>query len=81
MAHISEKECIWETQTYVYVGLASLGRHCLVMEVQEGKKNTYCHEVEILGPSKILYGGNDKPLLSCGARVVIQTDSDINIIR
>ena len=44
-------------------------------------KNTYCHEVEILGPSKILYGGNDKPLLSCCARVVIQTDSDINIIR
>ena len=29
----------------------------------------------------VKYGGNDKPLLSCGARVVIQTDSDINIIR
>ena len=52
-----------------------------VITIKEGRKNTYCHEVEILGPSKILYGGNDKPLLSCGARVVIQTDSDINIIR
>ena len=56
------------------------GKNDPVITIKEGKKNTYCHEVEILGPSKILYGGNDKPLLSCG-RVVIQTDSDINIIR
>ena len=57
------------------------GKNDPVITIKEGKKNTHCHEVEILGPSKILYGGNDKPLLSCGARVIIQTDSDINIIR
>ena len=39
------------------------------------------YEVEVLGPSKIVYGGNDKPLLSCGARVVIETESDINILK
>ena len=33
----------------------------------------------LLGPSKIVYGGNDKPLLSCGARVVIETESEIKI--
>ena len=25
------------------------------------------------------YGGNDKPILSCGARVVIETESEIKI--
>jgi len=34
-----------------------------------------------LGPSVITYGGNDKPLLSCGARVVVSTDAEIEIIK
>jgi len=54
-----------------------------VITIKEGKTNTYCNEVEILGPSKVIYGGHGvdaKPLLSCGARVVIETTSDINII-
>jgi hypothetical protein len=49
--------------------------------IKEGKSNTYCHEVEILGPSKVVYGQQGKQLLSCGARVVIETDSDVKIIR
>jgi hypothetical protein len=55
-----------------------------VITVKQGKKNTYCNEVEILGPSKIIYcgSGNDvKPILSCGARVVIETESEVNIIK
>jgi hypothetical protein len=55
-----------------------------VITIKEGRKNTYCNEVEILGPSKIKYGGHGKdakPLLSCGARVVIETESEIKIIR
>lgn len=53
-----------------------------VITIKEGKTNTYCNEVEILGPSKVIYGGSGcdaKPILSCGARVVIETTSDINI--
>ena len=50
-----------------------------VLTVKEGKKNTYGHAVEIHGPSEIIYGGNDKPILSCGARVVIKTEADITI--
>ena len=50
-----------------------------VITIKEGRKNTYCHSVEILGASTIKYGGNDKPLLSCGARVVIETESEIRI--
>lgn len=52
-----------------------------VITVKSGKNNTYCHEVEILGPSKVIYGGNDKPLLNCGARVIIETESNVNIIK
>ena len=48
-----------------------------VITVKEGKTNTYCHEVTIHGPSKVIYGGNEKPLLSCGARVVIETTAPI----
>ena len=48
-----------------------------VITIKEGRKNTYCHEVVILGESKVRYGGSDKPILSCGARVVIETTSDI----
>jgi hypothetical protein len=54
-----------------------------VITIKQGKKNTYCNEVEILGPSRIIYGGagcDASPLISCGARVVIETESEINII-
>ena len=37
--------------------------------------NTYTHEVEIKGPSKVIYSP-DKPL-SCGARVWIETESEV----
>ncbi len=50
-----------------------------VITVKEGRKNTYCHEVLINGPSRVHYGGNDKPLLNCGARVVIETEAEIEM--
>lgn len=59
------------------------GTNLPVITIKRGKENTYCNEVEILGPSKIIYSGpgcETKALLSCGARVVIETDSDVNII-
>lgn len=55
-----------------------------VISVKQGKKNTYCYEVEIHGPSKIIYCGSGtdaKPLLSCGARVVIETEAEVEIIK
>ena len=54
-----------------------------VITIKQGRKNTYCNEVEILGPSKITYcgSGDEKPILSCGARVVIETESEIIIIK
>ena len=51
-----------------------------VITIKEGRKNTYCHKVRILGPSEVIYSGNEKPLLSCGARVAVVTESDIEIV-
>ena len=51
-----------------------------VITVKEGRTNTYCHEVKITGEAIVKYGGNDKPLLPCGARVVIETDGFVEII-
>ena len=48
-----------------------------VLTIKESKSNTYCHEVDILGPSKLVYRPN-KPL-SCGARVWIETDAELKI--
>ena len=73
-------------KTYIHVNQHKIrankkhGTNEPVITVKKGRENTYCHEVEVLGPSTIMYGGNDKPLLSCGARVVIETESDIRII-
>ena len=51
-----------------------------VITVKEGRTNTYCNEVKITGEVIVKYGGNDKPLLPCGARVVIETDGFVEIL-
>ena len=48
-----------------------------VVTVKTSKSNTYAHEVHIDGPSKVIYSP-DKPL-SCGARVWIETDSEVEL--
>ena len=48
-----------------------------VITVKTYKSNTYGHEVEILGKSKVVY--NPKNPLPCGARVWIETDCDVLI--
>ena len=50
-----------------------------VITIKEGTTNTYCNAVSILGSSKVIYGHGD-PLLPCGARVVIETDAELEII-
>ena len=49
-----------------------------VLTVKTYKSNNYAHEVEIKGPSKIVYS-QDKPL-SCGAHVWIETQSEVVIL-
>lgn len=49
-----------------------------VLTVKTYKSNTYAHEVEILGPSKVVYSPN-KPL-SCGAHVWIETQAEVKVV-
>ena len=46
-----------------------------VITVKTSKSNDYAHEVVIDCPSRVIYSP-DKPL-SCGARVWIETDSEV----
>lgn len=50
-----------------------------VLTVKTYKSNTYAHEVNIKGNSKVVYSPN-KPL-SCGAHVWIETESEVEIVR
>jgi len=50
-----------------------------VLTVKTYKSNTYAHEVNIKGGSKVVYSP-DKPL-SCGAHVWIETQSEVEIVR
>ena len=46
-----------------------------VLTVKTYKSNTYANEVQINGPSKVVYSP-DKPL-SCGARDWIETETEV----
>lgn len=48
-----------------------------VLTVKTYKSNDYGHEVEISGPCRVVYRPH-KPL-PCGARVWIETDSEVTI--
>jgi len=75
-------------KTYIHVNQHNIrsnrakGTYLPVITVKRGKSNRYCNEVEILGPSRIVYAGEGdvSALLSCGARVVIETESEVNLI-
>lgn len=56
---------------------AKTGERNPVLTVKTYKTNTYAHEVEIKGDSKVIYSP-DKPL-SCGAKVWIETDGEVTI--
>ncbi len=49
-----------------------------VITVKTSHSNRYAHNVEILGPSTVIYRP-EKPL-SCGARVWVETNAKVKII-
>jgi hypothetical protein len=72
--------------TYIHVNqhkIRSNKTHCTndpVLTIKQGRKNTYCHRVKIHGPSEVIYSGNDSTLLSCGARVAVVTESEVEVL-
>ncbi len=71
--------------TYIHVNrniLASNLKHGTchpAVRLQKGKygKPVYCYQVDIKGPSRVIYSP-DKPLLPCGARLVIETEAEVD---
>ena len=60
---------------HVIKRITKTGENKPVLTVKTYKSNVYCHEVEILGPSKVIHSPH-KPL-SCGARVWIETHAKV----
>ena len=54
---------------------AKTGSREPVITCKTYKDNTYCHEVTINGPCRVIYSP-DKPL-SCGAKVWIETTEEV----
>lgn len=48
-----------------------------VYTIKKSGKTIYARQVNILGPSKLIYNGSQ---LNCGARAWIETDSELEII-
>lgn len=54
------------------------GTNLPVITVKTYKENIYCEQVNILGPSVLMYRP-DKPL-PCGARCWLETDAEVEMI-
>ena len=57
---------------------AKNGTNDPVLTVKTYKDNRYAYAVDVKGPSKVVYSP-DKPL-SCGARVWIETQSEVEVL-
>lgn len=57
---------------------AKSGKQDPVLTIKTYKSNTYANEVTIKGDSKVVYSP-DKPL-SCGAKVWIETNSQVEVL-
>ena len=57
---------------------AKSGANDPVLTIKDYKDNRYAHAVDIKGPSKIVYSP-DKPL-SCGAKVWIETQAEVEVV-
>lgn len=53
------------------------GKDRPVYTIKQGRETIYAREVEILGPSRLVYNGKQ---LSCGARAWIETDAPLHLV-
>ena len=73
-------------KTYIHINQHKIrenkrdGTNHPVITVKRGKTNTYAHHVKILGESEVIYSGNDKTLLPCGARVAVVTEAAVEVL-
>ena len=73
------------TKTYIHVNQHKIranlknGTNEPVITVKTRRKNEYCRAITINGPCQVLQSTDDKPILPCGARVVMVTESEYTI--
>jgi hypothetical protein len=78
------KKQLQRTASYIHVNQQILKKNLTnktrepVITVKRGLKNTYCHEVEIFGPSRLIYRPNEQK--SCGATLWLEIEPNIEII-
>lgn len=67
---------------HVIAANAKHGRNDPPIRISRGKrgKPVYAHEIEIKGPARMIYDA-EKPVLPCGARLAIATESEVEVIR
>jgi len=80
---MDREDCLMKTIIHVNQHVVKSNRKNKVEEpvltVKTYKSNTYAHEVNINGDSKVVYSP-DKPL-SCGAHVWIETQSEVEVVK
>lgn len=69
------KKTICHVNQHVIKANGKTGARNPVLTIKQGRRNRYAHEVEILGPSRLVYRP-DRPL-PCGARVWIETYAEV----
>lgn len=51
-----------------------------IAKSRSDKKPRYAREIKINGPSELVYSPSC-PIMSCGARLVLKTESEVDILR
>jgi hypothetical protein len=78
------KKILQRTASYIHVNQHILKKNRKnntkepVITVKQGLKNSYCHEVEITGPSRLVYRPDDRK--SCGATLWLEIEPTVEII-
>jgi hypothetical protein len=78
------KKILQRTASYIHINQQKLQKNRKnktkepVITVKQGFKNTYCHEVEIAGPSRLIYRPENKK--SCGATLWLEIEPTVEII-
>jgi len=70
-------------KTYIHVNQHVIksnlknGENKPAITVKTSKSNVYCHKAIIKGEVEVVQSTTDKPILSCGARIVMVTHDEV----
>lgn len=74
-------------KTYIHVNQhiikanAVHGTNEPALTVKDYRQNRKAHRVRVNGPSELIYKPHDRPILPCGARLVLVTNSTVEVTK